>query len=225
MSYKNNCNNNLTIKKAQKNIKQYLNKPLKSFLQPNTDYNDFIKNKGKFGQTLELLLGKSLDNKHLDFVDGELKTYKSDSFGYQKETIAITMISNKNIDDLISQKPFKKSFLYTKIKKTLFVGAYKDDSPENWKFVNAILVNLKKDKKLRKILKEDYKKICKDIITAVKNGDSLHTFSGTFLQIRSKDSGSYHPIHSKLFNRTISKKSYAFYFKKEFIKYLINRMS
>ena len=56
---------------------------------------------------LLLYLGLPLDTKLTDFVDGELKTNKTDSKGDSKETIFITQILSI-IDELIDDTP--KSF-------------------------------------------------------------------------------------------------------------------
>ena len=48
----------------------------------------------------------------------------------------------------------------------------------------------------------------------------LHTTSGKYLQIRTKDSAPYHPIYSKIFNRYVSDKNFAIYITKEGIKAL-----
>lgn len=207
----------LTVKSAKKKILKNCNIPLKELVSEDTDFEEFNKNKGKAGQLLELAIGKSLDNSHKDFKDGELKTYKAKKDKSAKETIAITQISSNNIDDILKEKPFKKSFLYNKIENTLFVPTLKEGAPENWEFLDAIQVNLKKEKNLRRELKKDYEKICKETKQNIENGDSLHTVSGKYIQIRSKDTKPYHKVHSEEYDRDVSNKNYAFYFKKDFI--------
>lgn len=211
----------LTIKSAKKKILKNCNKPLKELVPDDTNFEEFNINKGKAGQLLELAIGKSLDNKPKDFKDGELKTYKAKEDKRAKETIAITQISSNNIDDILEEKPFKKSSLYDKIENTLFVPTLKEGNPEDWEFLDAIQVDLKKEKSLKKELKKDYKKICAKTKENIENGDSLHTVSGKFLQIRSKDTKPYHKVHSEKYNRDVSNKNYAFYFKKDFIDEII----
>lgn len=211
----------LTIKSAKKKILKNCNKPLKELVPEDTDFDEFNRNKGKTGQLLELAIGKSLDNKPKDFKDGELKTYKAKEDKSAKETIAITQISSNNIDDILEEKPFTKSSLYNKVKNTLFVPTLKEGNPKDWEFLDAIQVNLKKDKSLRRELKKDYEKICKETKQNIENGDTLHTVSGKYLQIRSKDTKPYHKVHSEKYNRDISNKNYAFYFKKDFINKII----
>ena len=211
----------LTIKSAKKKILKNCNKPLKELVPDDTNFEEFNINKGKAGQLLELAIGKSLDNKPKDFKDGELKTYKAKEDKRAKETIAITQISSNNIDDILEEKPFKKSSLYDKIENTLFVPTLKEGNPEDWEFLDAIQVDLKKEKSLKKELKKDYKKICAETKENIEKGDSLHTVSGKFLQIRSKDTKPYHKVHSEKYNRDVSNKNYAFYFKKDFINEII----
>ena len=182
-------------------------------------------NKGKSGQILENLLGMKLSNGNLDFEDGELKTNKCDACGNSKETVAITQISS-HIDNFISNPPkkFEETHLYEKISNLLFVPVCKDGSPENWFFMPSRHVDLSKNKELHRILEEDYYSICAQLRQQVESGDNLHTANGKFLQVRTKDStdssGNYHSIYSNNFNRIVSDKNRAFYFKKDFMSYL-----
>ena len=50
----------------------------------------------------------------------------------------------------------------------------------------------------------------------------LHTANGKYIQVRTKDSKPYHPIYSEKYGREISDKNRAFYFKKEFMKYIVS---
>ena len=71
-------------------------------------------------------------------------------------------------------------------------------------------------------LETDYYDICDKLNDQLcrSNSATLHTASGKFIQIRTKDSKPYHPIYSTLYNRIVSDKNRAFYFKKEFMKYI-----
>lgn len=165
-----------------------------------------------------------LSNTHLDFEDGELKTNKCDSNGKPKETIFITQTASI-IDDLIKESNFYESILYKKIKNLLYVPISKDGPPEEWRFLPCIHINLedKKFLELKKQLEEDYYSICKQLKAHIEkeNGDGfIHTSNGKFIQIRSKDSKPYHPIYSKIYNKNVSDKNLAFYFKKDFIQYI-----
>ena len=51
---------------------------------------------------------------------------------------------------------------------------------------------------------------------------NLHTVNGKFIQIRTKDSKPYTPIYSQKYGRVISDKNRAFYFKKEFMQYIMS---
>lgn len=186
---------------------------------------DIIKNKGKSGQLLEITVGLKLSNTDLDFEDGELKTNKCDKTGKALETMFITQIS-KIIDELLSGKEFYESKLYKKISNLLYVPISKVGEPEEWMFLPCVHVNLQDEKfyDLKVQLEKDYYSICKQLNEHIKTkGDGfIHTSNGEYIQIRSKDSKPYSPIYSDIYKRNISNKNHAFYFKKEFMKYIMN---
>ena len=73
------------------------------------------------------------------------------------------------------------------------------------------------------LLKSDYSFICDKIHEDIDSIGRIKTTSGKYLQIRTKDSKDkntkeYHPIYSKIKNKYVSNKNYAFYLKKNFIK-------
>ncbi|HAG03799.1 MAG TPA: DNA mismatch repair protein MutH [Lachnospiraceae bacterium] len=182
-----------------------------------------IKNKGKTGQLLELTLGLNLSSSNMDFADGELKSNKCDSNGKPLETVFIKQISSM-IDDLIQQKEFKETELYSKISNILYVPVCKVGNPNNWMFLPSIHIDLNEPKyaSLYSIWENDYYSICKQLVEHIENGRDgyIHTSNGRHIQVRSKDSknnGKYHPIYSNTYGRYISNKNYAFYFKKEFV--------
>jgi len=49
---------------------------------------------------------------------------------------------------------------------------------------------------------------------------AVRSRTSSTLQVRAKDSRPYHPIFSTTYGRYVSNKNYAFYFKKDFAKYL-----
>lgn len=182
-----------------------------------------LANKGRSGQLLELALGLNLSNKHLDFDNGELKSFKCHKDGRPAETIAITQILS-HIEDLISQKPFKESWIFQKISNVLYVPIGKDsDNPSDWVLLPEVHLNLTDEScaDILKQLEEDYNLICSKIRQYCDAGKNIHTISGKYLQIRSKDSVPYHPIFSSSYNRYISDKNYAFYFKTDYVKMLL----
>lgn len=184
---------------------------------------DIIKNKGKTGQLLEITLGLNLSNTNLDFEDGELKTNKCDNNGKPLETMFITQISTM-IDDLLSSKDFYESKLYKKINNLLYVPISKVGAPSEWMFLPCVHVNLNDNKfsNLKIRLEDDYYSICKQLNEHIKGKSDgfIHTSNGNYIQIRSKDSKPYHPIYSNIYNKEVSNKNHAFYFKKEFMKYI-----
>ena len=56
---------------------------------------------------------------------------------------------------------------------------------------------------------------------SVSSTATLHTAGGQFIQVRTKDSKPYTPIYSQKYGRYISDKNRAFYFKREFMKYIV----
>lgn len=182
---------------------------------------DIRRNKGKVGQLLLQKIGLPLDSNLIDFDDGELKTNKSNEFGEAKETMYITQISSQ-VDTLIKPNPvpFKESYLYTKIRRLIFLPVCKDDpDPNNWYFVSLVDVNLDQQPELRHSLKDDYYNICTQLRHHIENSDDgfIHTSSGNFLQVRTKNGRPYSPIFSQIYGRQVSNKNHAFYFRKQFM--------
>ncbi|AVM69537.1 DNA mismatch repair protein MutH [Lachnospiraceae bacterium oral taxon 500] len=207
---------------AKKEIDKLANIPFKNYLSP-SHYNDIIKNKGKTGQILELTIGLQLSNTTLDFEDGELKTNKCDRYGNPLETMFITQIASM-IDEILDKKPFETTKLYKKLQNILYVPISKDGDPAQWMYLPSIQVDLSQSKyrDLAKQLEEDYYTICDTMNKQLSASPTatLHTANGKFIQVRTKDSQPYHSIFSKKYGRKISDKNRAFYFKKEFMKYI-----
>lgn len=209
---------------AQRKIEQLAYIPFKEYLSEE-HFNNIILNKGKTGQILELTIGLQLSNTTLDFDDGELKTNKCNKNGKPLETMFITQISSI-IDELLSVKPFYESKLYKKIQHLLYVPISKDGAPHEWMFLNPIQVDLSlpKYQELAQQLKADYYDICDTLNDQLccSNTATLHTANGEFIQIRTKDTIPYHPIYSNQYKRIVSDKNRAFYFKKEYMEYIVS---
>lgn len=209
---------------AQTKIEQLAFIPFKEYLSP-TQVEDamMIINKGRTGQLLELTIGLNLSNTTLDFEDAELKTNKCDRFGKPLETMFITQTASI-IDELLSKKNFQDTKVYQKLRRLLYVPISKDGNPGDWMYLSPIQVDLSLPKyaALAQQLEADYYNICSQMIQQLSESATatLHTVSGEFIQVRTKDSKPYHPIHSYLYRRQISDKNRAFYFKKEFMKYI-----
>lgn len=207
---------------AYQKINQFANIPFKEYLSQSQLEDKMLKyNKGKTGQLLEKTIGLNLSNTTLDFEDGELKTNKCDKTGKPLETIFITQISSF-VDELLSKQNFQNTKLYKKIKNILYVPISKDGPTSEWMYLTPIHIDLSLSKyaELFKILEEDYNNICEELISQLSKSDTLHTASGRFIQIRTKDSKPYSSIYSELYDRIISDKNRAFYFKKDFVKYI-----
>jgi len=209
---------------AQARIEKLAHIPFKEYLSPTQIEDAMMKiNKGKTGQLLELTIGLNLSNTTLDFEDGELKTNKCDRTGKPLETMFITQTASI-IDELLSKRRFQDTKLYTKFQRLLYVPISKDGSPADWMYLDPIQVDLSLPKyaPLATQLEEDYYNICDQLNQQLSESNSatLHTVNGKFIQIRTKDSKPYHPIYSNIYGRKISDKNRAFYFKKEFMKYI-----
>lgn len=177
-----------------------------------------VVNKGRVGQLLEILLGLQNTNSLTDFVDGELKTNKAYPNGLPLETMFITQISSQ-VDELLNRKPFEESKLYQKIKSLLYVPVVKEGPSSEWYFKKPIYINFDNDEYIYQQLKKDYYSIIDQMHEHIMKDGNLHTSNGEMLQIRTKDSKPYFPIYSETYNKQISNKNFAFYFKKEFMKY------
>lgn len=209
---------------AQKKIEKLAYIPFGEYLTEE-QFNNIVVNKGKTGQILELTIGLQLSNTTLDFEDGELKTNKCNSLGIPTETMFITQTASI-IDELLSFKPFEETKLYKKINRMLYVRITKEGEPENWMFLPPILVDLSLPKyvELATQLKTDYIDICDSLNDQLcQSPDAmLHTANGKYIQIRTKDSIPYHAIYSETYDRIVSDKNRAFYFKIPCLKYLIS---
>lgn len=212
----------MKLNDAKLKINKLANIPFKEYLNSEL-FKNIVINKGKTGQILELTIGLQLSNTTLDFEDGELKTNKCNRSGKPLETMFITQTASI-IDELLDCQPFYESKLFTKLQHLLYVPISKDGDPENWMYLPCVEVNLSLAKYafLAKKLEADYYSICNQMNNQLSSSNkaSLHTVSGDFIQIRTKDSKPYTPIYSKKYNRIISDKNRAFYFKKEFMLYI-----
>lgn len=214
----------MKLSHAKVKINQLAYLPFKNYLNPE-HYHNIVKNKGKTGQILELTIGLPLSNSTLDFEDGELKTNKCDRTGKPLETMFITQTASI-IDELLYHKPFYETKLFTKLQHLLYVPISKDGSPNEWMYLPCIEVDLSLPKyfELKKQLEADYYSICEQMNhqLSLSNKANLHTVNGEFIQIRTKDSKPYTPIYSQKYDRYISDKNRAFYFKKEFMNYIVS---
>lgn len=211
---------------AKREIEKLANIPFKEYLSSAQIQDAMMKiNKGKTGQLLELTIGLGLSNTTLDFEDGELKTNKCNRAGQPLETMFITQISSI-IDELLTKQKFQNTKLYQKIKRLLYVPISKDGNPSEWMYLPPIQVDLSLPKyaALAGQLEEDYYSICEQLNQqlSLSNRATIHTVNGKFIQIRTKDSQPYHSIYSNIYDRIISDKNRAFYFKKEFMQYIIS---
>lgn len=212
----------MKLEEAIKRLEPLINRRLGD-LATSEQMEGIIKAKGRMGQLLEILLGLKNTNRNLDFIDGELKTNKCDRNGNPLETMYITQISSI-IDDLIMKKDFFETHIYEKISNILYVPICKEGNPEDWFILpyTHIELNTPQFKEVREQIENDYYDICGKLVNHINTSDDgfIHTSSGDYIQIRSKDSKPYNPIFSNIYNRNISNKNHAFYFKRDFMRHI-----
>jgi len=173
--------------------------------------------KGRTGKLLEHILGLRPGTSLTDFEDGELKTNKARPDGRPMETMYISQISSR-VDELLRQEPFAKSWLCQKIRRIVYIPVVKVGPPEEWYFLRYHDVAIEPGSALYSQIEKDYIAICHKMIDDIEKGDGmLHTSSGKYVQIRTKDAKPYNPIYSSIYRRYVSDKNFAFYFKKDFM--------
>lgn len=210
----------MRLNDAKHRLNSIINVPLGRWMTQE-QLQGIIINKGKTGQLLEIALGLNNTSNTLDFEDGELKTNKCDRLGNPQETMFITQILSI-VDELLVLKNFYDTRLYEKIDNLLYVPISKDGRPDEWFFLPYRHINLNENRytELRNQLENDYYSICQQLKKHIEQGSdgNIHTSSGNFIQIRSKDSMPYNPIYSNVYEKYVSNKNHAFYFKKEFMR-------
>lgn len=207
---------------ARKLIEPLAGRPFGELLDA-TLLRDLHTNKGNVGQVLEQLLGLRLSSRHLDFDDGELKTNKVHLSGKPIETVFIMQLSSQ-VDDVLSRVPFRDLDLSRKVENLLYVPVYREGPEREWMFLPPIHIDMRTPKYafMLDLLEQDYLVISRTLRAQVEAGptSTIHTASGRYMQVRTKDSRPYHPIFSSKYGRYISDKNYAFYFKWDFMIYL-----
>jgi DNA mismatch repair protein MutH len=209
----------MKLKDALPKLDKIINIPFKE-LYSSVELKDIRIAKGNTGKLLEKILGLPPGNSLRDFEDGELKTNKCDANAKPLETMFISQISSR-FDELLDEDlSFKESWIYKKIKHLLYVPVVKsDNNPDNWYFLPYKYVEINENGGLFSQLENDFIDIKKQIEVHLNSKDNfIHTSSGRYIQIRTKDAKPYNPIFSNQLNREVSNKNFAFYFKKDFMR-------
>jgi len=209
----------MKLKDALPKLDKIINIPFKELYSSN-ELKDIIIAKGNTGKLLEKILGLPPGNSLRDFEDGELKTNKCDANAKPLETMFISQISSR-FDELLDENlSFKESWIYKKIKRLLYVPVVKvDGNPDNWYFLPYRYVEISENGELYSQLEKDFTDIKEQIKEHLNSADGfIHTSSGKYIQIRTKDAKPYNPILSKQLKREVSNKNFAFYFKKDFMR-------
>ena len=210
----------MKLEQARPKLREITGKPF-SDLYSLDELNGIIIAKGNTGKLLEKIIGLPAGNTLRDFEDGELKTNKARANGKPMETMFISQISSR-VDELLNGIPFMDSWIFEKIDRLIYVPVVKENlEPDNWYFLEHYFVETKEGSYLYNQLEEDFNRICSKMVQDIENRDGeIHTSSGRFIQIRTKDAKPYNPIYSKKYGRLISNKNFAFYFKKEFMIFI-----
>ncbi len=182
---------------------------------------DLRRNKGRLGWLLTQYVGLKHCSDRCDFEDGELKTNKSSVDGSPRETMAIMTIGGI-VDTLVADRatPFADSEVYRKIRNLVYLPVVKDSpDPAEWFLLPPVHITATPGSNLYRKLDEDYRTICNQLRKQLQAPSGrIHTANGEFyLQVRSKDSRPYRPMHVGSPGRLISDKQYAFYFMKRFM--------
>lgn len=208
------------LREAHELIREMVGIPFSELLDLSNQA-DLKTDKGLVGKLLELKIGIPNSSAKLDLSDGELKTNKCDPTGKPLETIFISQISQQ-FDEIIGGKPFEESYLWEKIRNLLYVPVCKQGSQSNWFLLPPVVVRLesKNFEAIRRQLTADFKRIVEQLKEHIETSGSIHTSNGVFIQVRSKDSKPYHPIFSTTYQKNISNKNHAFYFRKNFANFI-----
>jgi len=115
--------------------------------------------------------------------------------------------------------PFDLTKLHKKTANVLIVPVVKVDlPPEDWYIGRPYHINSETGTGLFEIFREDYEHICKGMRKDLESSPTalIQTTNGPhYIQIRTKDGNKnrYKPMFSAFFERPISSKRYAFYFR------------
>jgi len=182
----------ITKKEALAKLRKLIGKNLRELAEQYnvTVFKNGKPNKGWAGHTLEIYLGLGLNS--VQAPNGEYWELKSFPFKYAadcktlkpKETFAITMINSEQV----ASTDFYDSHLWAKLKSFILCGRlFVDKEESSSKLLSVDSLDFEDDKKLIKIIEEDYNIVRNTIIN--KGFDHLTGKMGTFIQPRTKGPG------------------------------------
>ena len=217
-------------------LEKYIGKPFKAFLSDSqlesiaTRKNGKGYNKGLLGNIVQVILaGVAASSNHLDFEDGELKTFVVKN-GKALGTLCLTMMSSTlAIDAFLNlNNSYEESAVYTKIQKLLLVPIDKTSkNPAEWFISDVFIIESKNPyyADLYAKFENDFYTVRRESLKQIMSGQMMKTrgVKVDFLQIRTKagkklKDGTYQPLHSALFHRNVSNKSRAFFFKQKALR-------
>jgi DNA adenine methylase len=164
----------ITIREALKRLRPYFGRWYAYQKPPN--------NKGGVGYYIEELAGLAHSSRHLDFVDGELKTLalkllKDGTFSV-KETIAVSMAAEESI-----RQPFEQSVYAAKLRQVLFVPVC-SQRPGQLYIGNGFIWRLNSHQNFKRQMEIDYAAIQEATLNK-----RIHSNIGLYLQSRTKGAG------------------------------------
>lgn len=185
----------LSVDEAYSFLMQMSNRSFSEIFTSEVFENFSSKSKGKSGDMVEALLGKSLDNAPLDFYDGELKSYDARENGVPTNAIKIKMITQQvdwmlNLDGTVQNYYWGTPFA-DKLSQILFAPIHKPSKNENdWTMLCPFLISQYDNEWdwLYDKLAEDLYDICMTIQDDFYNGNyrsqdasrhGEHIFTGT----------------------------------------------
>ncbi len=170
---------------------------------------NYGRNKGKRGQEIERLIGKSLCSGLLDFSNGEGKSHK------EGQTIFVTQLQHCLPEIFDQSISYSQSKVGRKLENVWFIKFSKSGE-----YVNDLIFNADKYREICYNLSEDYNYICAEIRRRYDNNEELTTINGKhkLLQIRTKASktrlGNYVPLEYN--GKRLKDKAMAFYLTRTF---------
>lgn len=204
-----------TLAQAERRFEELAGVPFARLLDERT-LGRMQRNKGGSGHAIERLLGVPGGSAALDCADGELKTYRCDVDGFPVETVAVTRTTD--VDVLLARRPFAATRLYRKLRRSLFLGVWKEsDDPGEWRVAIAFRLDARPGTDWYDRLERSYDHVIEQLRRRLLDGGEFATVSAELLQMRVRDSRPYTPLRSRRLGRRVCDKGVGFYLQRAMI--------
>lgn len=180
-------------------------------------------NKGGTGRSVERLIGMKAGASGRDFVDGELKTYRSDADGFPNESVAVLQFGPR-FDEYLSCPPFATTSLHRRLSRLLMVGVFKDGPPADWRIQTVFRVESEPGTEWFARLDSSYRSILRELLERVRAGTLISTISAQHLQIRVHDARPYRPVESARLGRRVASKQLGFYLMRSAVAEMVDEV-